>query len=218
MTPRSLPIPPPTATTPTTQPRAALPMADEGQQERADAARNRVRLLEAASRLVAEQGADCVTMEAVAAAASVGKGTVFRRFGDRVGLMRALLDHAEHEYQRRFLYGPAPLGPGAPPVRRLEAFGADTIRHQLRYVGLYLEAEQNPMRRYTAPARAVRVTHVAVLLREAGVTGDIELLTEALLGYLDTAFVNYLRHERGLSEERLDAGWTDLVARVTRQR
>ncbi|MFV2121511.1 TetR family transcriptional regulator, partial [Streptomyces sp. Act-28] len=52
---------------------------------RADAARNRARLLEAAARLAAEQGAANLTMEAVACAAQVGKGTVFRRFGDRSG-------------------------------------------------------------------------------------------------------------------------------------
>ncbi len=73
---------------------------------RADAARNRARLLEAAARLVAEQGAACVTMEAVAAAASVGKGTVFRRFGDRTGLLAALLDHSEKKFQAAVLGGP----------------------------------------------------------------------------------------------------------------
>src|SRR4051812_47463571 len=61
---------------------------------RADAARNRARLLEAAARLIAEHGVAGVTMEAVAAAAEVGKGTVFRRFGDRTGLLLALLDHS----------------------------------------------------------------------------------------------------------------------------
>lgn len=71
-------------TTPLTSlPTQSLPMADGVPHERADAARNRRRLLDAAQRLVAEQGADHVTMEAVAAAAEVGKGTVFRRFGDR---------------------------------------------------------------------------------------------------------------------------------------
>ncbi len=32
-----------------------------------------------------------ITMEQVAAAAGVGKGTVFRRFGSRMGLMHALM-------------------------------------------------------------------------------------------------------------------------------
>ncbi|NED22229.1 helix-turn-helix transcriptional regulator, partial [Streptomyces sp. SID9913] len=91
---------------------------------RADAARNRARLLEAAARLVAERGADGLTMEAVAVAANVGKGTVFRRFGDRTGLLSALLDHSERKLQTAFLTGPPPLGPGAPPAERLRAFGA----------------------------------------------------------------------------------------------
>ena len=53
--------------------------------ERADAARNRAKLLTAARRLVARRGVDQVTMEAVARAAGVGKGTVFHRFGNRAG-------------------------------------------------------------------------------------------------------------------------------------
>ena len=50
--------------------------------ERADAARNRRRILTAARLLVERNGADAVTMDDVATAAGVGKGTLFRRFGD----------------------------------------------------------------------------------------------------------------------------------------
>src|SRR5690606_34415366 len=95
---------------------------------RADAARNRARLLEAAARLVAERGPEGITMEEVAAAACVGKGTVFRRFGDRTGLLSALLDLSEKEFQAAFLTGPPPLGPGAGPVERLRAFGLAVLR------------------------------------------------------------------------------------------
>ena len=63
--------------------------------ERRDAARNRELLLDAAHRLVDRDGVEAVTTDAVAAEAGVGKGTVFRRFGSRAGLMTALLDHAE---------------------------------------------------------------------------------------------------------------------------
>ena len=38
-------------------------------------------------------------MDAVAAAAGVGKGTVFRRFDSREGLMAAVLNHSETEWQ-----------------------------------------------------------------------------------------------------------------------
>ncbi|HEY1970552.1 MAG TPA: helix-turn-helix domain-containing protein [Pseudonocardia sp.] len=189
----------------------ALPLAGTAAPERADAARNRVRLLDAASRLIAERGAEHVTMEAVAAAASVGKGTVFRRFGDRTGLMLALLDHAEQRYQRSFLSGPPPLGPGAPAAERLRAFGGATLRHEIDNRDLFLAAEQNAAIRYTNGPRMLRRAHVSMLLHEAAAPGDLDLAAEVLLAYLDTAFLNHLHIQRGMSVERLEAGWTDLV-------
>lgn len=111
---------------------------------RADAARNRARLLEAAERLVAEHGAGALTMEAVAAAACVGKGTVFRRFGDRTGLLAALLDHSERKFQAALLSGPPPLGPGAPPVERLRAFGCALLRRSIDELDLLLAGSPAP--------------------------------------------------------------------------
>jgi AcrR family transcriptional regulator len=192
----------------------SLPLVQEPPRERADAARNRARLLEAAAALVAERGAENVTMEAVASAASVGKGTVFRRFGDRLGLMVALLDRAEREFQHDFLFGPPPLGPGAPPARRLHEFGGATIRWEVRNVELSLAAERDPERRYLVPARTLRLMHVLMLLRGAGAAGDHELLAEALLGFLEPAVVNHLHTQRGMSVARLTAGWSELVDRV----
>lgn len=204
--------PPPTPLT--VLPTASLPMAAGGEGERADAARNRRRLLEAAQQLVAEVGAEQVTMEAVAAAAQVGKGTVFRRFGDRVGLMVALLDLSERANQEAFMFGPPPLGPGASPCARLVAFGEQRMRFAAEHKDVLLAAEACGSRRYEHPARAVLVLHVSGLLREAGVRGDLELLTETLLGFLDVALLAHLRDTRGLDDDRLRAGWTDLVGRV----
>ncbi len=79
-----------------------LPVSDPGPPERGDAARNRARVLEAASRLFDEQGVEAVTMDAVACAAGVGKGTLFRRFGDRAGLCLALLDGRGADHGRLF--------------------------------------------------------------------------------------------------------------------
>src|SRR5215469_18354763 len=83
---------------------------------RADAARNRAAILAAAALLFAEHGVAEVSMDQVAAAAGVGKGTLFRRFGDKAGLAAALLDEREAELQEAILRGPPPLGPGAEPV------------------------------------------------------------------------------------------------------
>ncbi|QFZ20217.1 TetR/AcrR family transcriptional regulator [Saccharothrix syringae] len=203
------------ATPPAAGSRTPLPLVPgEGEPRlRADAARNRARLLEAAARLAAEHGAANLTMDAVAAAASVGKGTVSRRFGDRTGLLLALLDHHERRLQEAFLAGPPPLGPGADPVQRLLAFGPAVVRHERAHLDMYLAAEPG-RRRFTVPANQVRRTHVAVLLRQAGVGVDAELTAYALVGTLDTALVDHLLTERGFPPERLDAGWRDLVTRV----
>jgi AcrR family transcriptional regulator len=181
---------------------------------RADAARNRTRLLEVAARLAADCGAANLTMEAVATAAEVGKGTVFRRFGDRIGLMLALLDHHERELQAAFLTGPPPLGPDAPPADRLRAFGVAVIRHEFTHRDLYLAAGADVSRRHTNPAQQLRLGHLCMLLRRARATGDIELLAQALLGYLDIALVDHLVERRGMSLDRLELGWGDLVERL----
>src|ERR1700757_4543772 len=101
--------------------------------ERADAARNRRLLLAAAREMLAEQGADKLTMDGLAERAGLGKGTVFRRFGTRAGIFAALLDDDERDFQRQVLSGPPPLGPGAAPVDRLIAYGQARIGFPIRH-------------------------------------------------------------------------------------
>ncbi|MEW1913983.1 TetR/AcrR family transcriptional regulator [Kitasatospora sp. NPDC085895] len=60
--------------------------------ERADALRNREAVLAAADALFAASSSpQAVSMDEIAAAAGVGKGTLFRRFGDRAGLIGAVI-------------------------------------------------------------------------------------------------------------------------------
>ena len=184
-------------------------------QLRADAARNRTRLLEVAARLAAERGIANVTMEAIACGAGVGKGTVFRRFGDRAGLLVELLGHHEEQLQAGLISGPPPLGPGAPSLERLRAFGSAVIRHEHVHQDLYLAAHEDPARRRGTPAYQFRLAHVCMLLREARVRADVELAAHTLLGYLETVVIHHLLTERGMPLERVEAGWYDLVARYT---
>ncbi len=58
---------------------------------RADAARNRVLILQAAREVFREGGLD-MTLDDIAAHAGVGVGTVYRRFPDRESLVEALFD------------------------------------------------------------------------------------------------------------------------------
>ncbi|MFG2501202.1 TetR/AcrR family transcriptional regulator [Streptomyces sp. NPDC048441] len=205
---------PPSPESPGGVPELVLTPLGEPPLLRADAARNRTRLLDAAARLMAGCGAAQLTMDAVAVAAGVGKGTVFRRFGDRTGLLVALLDHREQQLQAAFLTGPAPLGPDAPPLERLHAFGPALIRHEREHHELILASRTDPLRTYAVPANRLRLTHVTMLLRQAGAAGDAELLAHTLLGSIDSVLVHHLTAERGMSLDRVDAAWHDLVARL----
>ncbi|WP_329537467.1 TetR/AcrR family transcriptional regulator (plasmid) [Streptomyces sp. NBC_01450] len=186
--------------------------------ERVDAARNRARLLEAAARLVAERGAGHLTMQEVAEAAGVGKGTLFRRFGDRDGLLLALLSEAEAEFQETYTEGPPPLGPGAPPRDRLEAFGCALIERIAADadVGAALGRQVLHDRRHASDTGRAFHRHVSSLLREAGVDGDHDMLAHALLAFANFETTDYLYAGCGFSVARVQAGWVDLVRRMIR--
>src|SRR4051794_38127592 len=128
-----------------------LQVTDQAPQERGDAARNRTLLLDAARRLIAERGADSVTPDDIAAAAGVGKGTLFRRFGSRAGMMIVLLDEDEKIQQQAFMFGPPPLGPGAPPLERLLAYGRQRLKFVDTHHALLSDVGRDPQMRFNAP-------------------------------------------------------------------
>ncbi len=182
-------------------------------QERGDAARNRALLLDAARRLIAEKGADAVSMDDIAAAAGVGKGTVFRRFGSRAGLMVVLLDEDEKASQEAFLFGPPPLGPDAPPLERLLAFGRERLNFADKHQALLSAANRDPETRYSGAAM-VQHTHVRLLLATAGTTGDLDAQTDALLALLDADYVHHQMIDRGETLESLGDKWESLARKL----
>lgn len=94
----------------------------EPRRERADAVRNRRAILAATEDLLTRYRPDQVSVERIAAAAGVGKGTVFHRFGSRAGLMIELMQERATVLAKAVAEGPPPLGPGAPARERLTAF------------------------------------------------------------------------------------------------
>jgi AcrR family transcriptional regulator len=183
--------------------------------ERVDAARNRERILSSARRLFDERGAGCVSMDEVAEAAGVGKGTLFRRFGSRASLAAAVLSERERDFQDAIIRGEPPLGPGAPPQERLIAFGEALFDTLEAHSELLLAAETGPAR-FTHPAYAVHRLHVMLLLREADALCDAELLADTLLAALGAELFVYLRRIREMDLERLKSGWRELVDRSLR--
>ena len=180
--------------------------------ERADAARNRQRLLEAAARITREHGPDALSMEAVAEAAGVGIGTVYRRFGDRAGLAYALVDESERAFQHAFLHGPPPLGPGAPPRERLHAY-VRAYTDRLEDQGQLLAVAED--RRYDVGSYQLQRTHLAHLIGEFDPSLDAGWLAEAMLELLSGRLFLRLSRTRGLSAERIKAGLDQLLRGIT---
>lgn len=191
--------------------RPTLPIAHP-RGERADAARNRQRILEAAEAIVSASGVDALSMNEVASAAGVGVGTVYRRFGDRAGLAYALLDRSERAFQGQLLSGPPPLGPGAEPEARLHAFfDAYVDRLDSERELLVMAESSDPLARYTSGAYALHHAHVAALMEQfAHEDADVHYLADALLAALDARLFAYHR-DRGFSVNRLKAGLATLV-------
>jgi AcrR family transcriptional regulator len=178
--------------------------------ERADAARNRARILDAAERLFREHGVAAVSMDQIAQAAKVGKGTLFRRFGDKAGLAVALLDSRERDLQAAILSGPPPLGPGAAPDERLIAFlraYAEFLDAHLDLV--HLSETARPGARYRIGAYRLWHRHVALLLAEARPELDADYLAHAMLAPLAADQRMALRAEIDL--DRVRAGVTALT-------
>jgi AcrR family transcriptional regulator len=190
-----------------------LPMAGAPARERGDAAANRARILAAARRLLAERGPDGLTMDAVASEAGVGKGTVFRRFGDRAGLAEALVDDHMRGFQDRLLHGPPPLGPGAPPAERLEAFVVDLLRLQAANLAAAVVAEAAPGHRRSMVFGAL-LFHVRTLVREIDPALDDAVVARMVLSAVAPSVVRDAS-ERGVEPAVLEASALALLRGLT---
>lgn len=184
--------------------------------ERADAARNRQRLLATAREMMAELGAEKVTMDGLAERSGLGKGTVFRRFGTRAGIFQALLDEDERVFQQAVLSGPAPLGPGADPIDRLIAYGrarVDFLSERQTIARATLE-RSGPI---PAGPNSFSRAHIGMLLRQAQVgIADLDSLAVQLVAALEGPILLYLAGPANPTEaiSRLAGTWQALIERL----
>ncbi|MDT5008942.1 MAG: hypothetical protein QOH57_559 [Mycobacterium sp.] len=190
-----------------------LPVSGQTTQERGDAARNRQLLLDAARKLIAKRGPDAVTMDEIAAEAGVGKGTLFRRFGNRSGLMLVLLDEDEQVLQREFLFGPAPLGPAAAPLDRLLAYGRARLAFVCKHQHLLQDAARDPQTRFNAPHTLNR-KHIRLLLEGADSTGNLDAQADALLALLDADYVAHQIEHLGMTLDAVGDAWESLARKL----
>jgi AcrR family transcriptional regulator len=171
--------------------------------ERADAVRNRRRVLDAARKLFDERGIAAVTLDDVVAAAGVGKGTLFRRFGDKAGLAVALLDEQERALQDRILSGLPPLGPGAAPVERLTAFVRTYVGYVARNTELVAMSQTaSPGARLRTGSHLFWRQHCEFLLASAGAV-DAGVRADILLAGLTAEQIGHWLRDQGWTTRRL---------------
>ncbi|MFE2375615.1 TetR/AcrR family transcriptional regulator [Streptomyces sp. NPDC059398] len=186
---------------------------------RKDAARNRAAAFAAADDLFARcESPDAVTMADIAAAAGVGKATLFRAFGDRTGLIRALYGARLEPVRSAADEGPPPLGPAAPPLLRVPALLDALLCFKLdnRHLALALEGTGGGG---AGPYRAEHYEWWHGLLRGAleeipGLAGDSDFTAHALLAAVRADLVEHLVGQERTGRERMRSQLAAFTARV----
>jgi AcrR family transcriptional regulator len=196
------------------QPLADLAIGER--KERADASRNRGKILVAADQLFASKGACNVSMDEVAEAAGVGKGTVYRRFSDQAGLAMALLEEKEKQLQDAVIRGPAPLGPGGPPGDRLAAF-VDALLDLLdAHTELHVLSETSSRgARYRSGLYAFYRLHVQLLLEQLDPDMDAEVMADIVLAPLDAELFQHLHTDRSVEVTRMRTSLQRMIRSFT---
>ncbi|MFF3689529.1 TetR/AcrR family transcriptional regulator [Streptomyces sp. NPDC002187] len=183
---------------------------------RKDAARNRAAALAAADTLFAQcHSPQDVTMADIAAAAGVGKGTLFRAFGDRTGLIRALYEARLEPVRNAVAEGPPPLGPATSPLQRVPALLDAVLCFKLdnRHLALALEGTGTD-----SPYRTDQYERWHTLLRDLleqipGLT-DSDFAAHALLAATRADLVEYLADEKGMAHGEMRRQLAIFTARV----
>ena len=180
-------------------------------------------ILRTARTLFEERGVTCVTMEEIARASGVGKGTLYRRFPHKGFLCQALLDEPTRHLQEQTLEILRDSGTSAVEkldafLDRLVVFTAENL--DLLYGGNEPLCGADRLERFSHPAYDWRRSTVLGLLRTAANEGevdgslDLEYLATALLAPLDVDLFYYQHRVQGLPSWRISSGVRDLVPRA----
>jgi AcrR family transcriptional regulator len=190
---------------------ARLPIVGQARRpiERADAARNRVAILDAARRLLKKRSIAEICMDELAEAAGVGKGTLYRRFADRASLCRALLDDEASKLQERVLRG-FDLPINTPFTARLEMLLDAMFEFSADNAALLSEAnafERGQPSRFDHPAHVWIRDTVALYLTKAAAKGEMnavppETTADFILASLDPDLLRW-HLEHGRAKETL---------------
>ncbi|WP_030317659.1 TetR/AcrR family transcriptional regulator [Streptomyces sp. NRRL B-3229] len=188
----------------------------ERQSSRKDAVRNREAVLAAADALFSRrESPEDVTMADVAATAGVGKGTLFRAFGDRAGLLRAVYEARLEPVRQAIEDGPSPLGPGTPPRDRVVALLDAVLCFKLDNRRLALALEEGGG---GSPYRAEHYERWHGLLRavleQVPDLPDPDFTAHALLAATRADLIEHLAAEARVPRERMRSQLASYTTRV----
>jgi AcrR family transcriptional regulator len=202
------------------------PAAGYGRAERRDAAENRTRILTVARELFAAHGAAEVNMADIAAAADVGKGTLYRRFPSKGELAFALLDDDLRAFQREILETLQGMAAADEPLlqqlgwflERLANFTEQNMSLLREMQGLELgRTHRIDMPHFWQYLTVRGLLLAAARAGELPAELDVELLAHALLAPLAPVYFRFLRLNRGYTPEEIGTGLRQMVQALGRE-
>lgn len=156
-------------------------------------------------------------MDDVARAAGVGKGTLFRRFGDRAGLLHALYDRRLGPLRQKIAADGPPLGPSTPAPARVAAVLEAVVvaKLDILYLSAALETAGGGGPATLFGSAGYQALHelLVELLTACGVAAPM-LSAHFLLGAVRADLLLHLRHDAHLTSQEIIDGLRSTVAKV----
>jgi AcrR family transcriptional regulator len=179
---------------------------------RSDAVKNRELLLETAQRLFAEHGVSAVSMSAVAQAAGVGKGTLYRHFANKTELCQELIDSDQRDLQERTLRR-LRENPGD-PLGSLRWFLPEVIAFINRNLPMFSDSLSSVASMLGHPAHAWWRQTIRGLLRQINREIDVDYTADVLFVMVDTRTIYYQQMVLGYTTERIIDGLFGVLERL----
>jgi AcrR family transcriptional regulator len=190
-------------------------LMNEARPRRADALENHALLLETARQLFLELGVDHVSMSAVAEAAGVGKGTLYRHFTNKIALIQALLDAEQRVLQERTFEH---LNTHHDPAGGLRWFLGETYTFVNRNLPLLnIDGMACGVSMLDHPAHIWWRLTIRGLLARLNPRLDLDYATDILYVMLDPRTIVYQRSVIGYDADRLIDGLLAAADALTNQ-
>jgi AcrR family transcriptional regulator len=184
--------------------------------EDAEGADVRARIIAAAAELISSGGPDAATTRAVAAAAGVQAPTIYRLFGDKRGLLVAVIDHVMRSYVSK----KAARKPHPDPLQDFRDGWDMHVAFGLGHPGLFALMSSDPRLNSQSPAVGDGNDILQRRIRRIALAGRLRVSEERALGLVSAmgigAVLTLLRQPEGQRDPGLlDAAREAVVAAIT---